>query len=124
MIAVFSPGNGVLDGDEFEVIAAASFFESALASAGSLMAGAGLTAPEALGAVTAAEDGDGGTGTAAVGDDTGEAAGGAAVESVVESDDADCAAVESFADTGAGVGAAIGAAPGTGWAEGFTGFGE
>jgi hypothetical protein len=124
MIAVFSPGNGVLDGDEFEGIAAASFFESALASAGSLMAGAGLTAPEALGAVTAAEDGDGGTGTAAVGDDTGEAAGGAAVESVVESDDADCAAVESFADTGAGVGAAIGAAPGTGWAEGFAGFGE
>lgn len=65
-MAVLSPGSGALDEDEFEVAPAALFAVSCFVSDGLLVTGAAVgVLAEALGAATAAEDGDDGTGTAA-----------------------------------------------------------
>ena len=100
---MFSPGSGALDGDEFEVVTAASFFVSAFEStfvlAGLLTTGAGVAPlPAADGAATALDD-EAGSGSVAAADGTAvdlpgvdgatDVVGGTEVESVAASGDVD-----------------------------------
>lgn len=98
-MAVFSAGSGALDEDEFEAAVAAAGAVSFLVLTGLLVIDAAIAVlPESFGAVTAAEEGDDGTETAAEGDVPVDAAavddaagGGADAASVAESEGAACA---------------------------------
>jgi hypothetical protein len=118
MIAVFSPGSGVLDGDEFGVTAAVFFAASIFALLGLLTAGAVGAFADDEAATGAAAAGSGAEFEAGAFDGAGEADVGADAGLVAESGD-----VEDESVAAAGVGEGAGAA-GAGCGEGFVEAGE